>query len=82
MKVNSISTITSKGQITLPKFIRNKLNLKTGDKVEFLVDKEGNVRLIPINLSIKQLKGILSPARKVVSLEEMDEAIEKGDNFE
>ena len=75
MKPNRIATVTSKGQITLPKAIRNQLNLKAGDRVEFLIDKDGNVRLIPINVSIRQLKGILAPAKKVVSLEEMEEAI-------
>ncbi|RMD95812.1 MAG: AbrB/MazE/SpoVT family DNA-binding domain-containing protein [Calditrichaeota bacterium] len=79
MKANITSTLTRKGQITLPKAIRKKLNLRAGDKVEFIMDQDGNVRLIPINLSIKQLKGKLSPVSKRVSLEEMQEAIEKGE---
>jgi AbrB family looped-hinge helix DNA binding protein len=29
------ATITSKGQITIPRAIRERLNLKTGDKLEF-----------------------------------------------
>jgi antitoxin PrlF len=34
------STISSKGQITVPREIRNRLGLKTGDRVEFVVDKD------------------------------------------
>jgi len=34
------ATITSKGQITIPKKLRNHLNLSTGDKVEFVLDKK------------------------------------------
>lgn len=82
MKINATSTLTSKGQITLPKAIREKLRLKPGDRVEFLVDQDGNVRLIPINFSIKHLKGILSPAPQKVTLEEMQDAIERGDSPE
>lgn len=34
------STISSKGQITVPLEIRNRLGLKTGDRVEFVVEKD------------------------------------------
>jgi antitoxin PrlF len=34
------STISSKGQITVPLEIRNRLGLKTGDRVEFVVDDD------------------------------------------
>ena len=33
------ATITSKGQITIPKKLRNNLHLNAGDKVEFVLDK-------------------------------------------
>ena len=39
------ATITSKGQITLPKSLREKLGLSTGERIEFLIDEENNVRL-------------------------------------
>lgn len=75
-----ISTITSKGQLTLPKEIRKILNLHSGNKVEFILDSDGNVKMIPIKSSIKDLKGIVPKPNKVVSLDEMQEAIEKGSN--
>jgi antitoxin PrlF len=34
------STISSKGQITVPREIRNRLGLKEGDRVEFIVEKD------------------------------------------
>jgi antitoxin PrlF len=37
------STISSKGQITVPVEIRNRLGLKQGDRVEFVVDENGTI---------------------------------------
>jgi len=72
------ATITSKGQVTLPKALRDQLHLSTGDRVEFVVDNDGAVRLIPKHLSVRTLKGILPPPDKAVSLDEMEQAIENG----
>ncbi len=33
--------ITSKGQVTIPKIVRDRLGLKPGDEIEFVEDKEG-----------------------------------------
>jgi antitoxin PrlF len=54
-----VSTTTSKGQITLPKAIRNKLNLKTGDKIEFATDEAGAVRIFPLKSSVRELKNMV-----------------------
>ncbi len=70
-----LSTITTKGQITIPKSIRKRLNLQTGDKVEFIVDQEGQIKLLPVTASIKKLKGILPKPKTTVRLEEMQNAI-------
>lgn len=43
------ATLTSKGQITIPKEIREKLGLKKGDKL-VLVEKDGNVILRKVSL--------------------------------
>jgi antitoxin PrlF len=69
------STITSKGQTTIPIEIRRRLKLKPGDRIEFFVQPDGKVVLIPRNLDIRALKGMLGPAPRRVSLEEMEEAI-------
>ncbi len=72
------ATITSKGQITLPKALRDQLHLSTGDRVEFIIEKGGAVRLIPKHLSIRSLKGVLPRPTRPVSLDAMDRAIEDG----
>jgi AbrB family looped-hinge helix DNA binding protein len=40
-RIDVTATITSKGQITLPKEVRNHLRLQSGDKVRFLEDETG-----------------------------------------
>jgi antitoxin PrlF len=73
------ATLTSKGQITIPKEIREQLRLQTGHRVEFQIDSKGNVWLTPRNKDIRSLKGIIRPRRKKpVSVEEMNEAIAEG----
>jgi antitoxin PrlF len=41
------STVTSKGQITIPKAIRERLGLEEGSVLEFIVDESGQVFLRP-----------------------------------
>jgi antitoxin PrlF len=72
------STITSKGQTTIPGEIRRHLKLKPGDRIEFVVERDGKVTLVPATIDIIALKGMLGPARRRVSLDEMDAAIRKG----
>lgn len=70
------TTLTSKGQITLPKPIRERLHLKTGDRVSFVVDEEGRVVLAPAASDIRELRGLLRrEGRKPKTVEEMNEAI-------
>jgi AbrB family looped-hinge helix DNA binding protein len=72
------ATITSKGQITLPKALRDHLNLAAGDRVEFILEDNNVVRMVPRTTSITRLKGMLPKPKRPVSLEEMDEAIARG----
>ena len=43
----AISTITSRGRITIPKEIRDQLRLRTGDKIDFRAEKGGSLRAYP-----------------------------------
>ena len=73
------STLTSKGQITLPKQVREKLGLQTGSRVDFVIDPSGRVTLKPLNSDFRLLKGIVRARRKrPVSIAEMNEAIARG----
>ena len=69
------SIITSKGQITLPKMLREQLHLSAGDCIEFIVEDNNSVRMIPRLVSIKNLKAMLPKPAKPVSLEQMENAI-------
>jgi len=73
----TVSTITTKGQITIPGEIRRHLKLKPGDRVEFLVEPDGKVILVPAAVDVSELKGLLAPAPRRVSLEEMEAAIRR-----
>jgi AbrB family looped-hinge helix DNA binding protein len=71
------STVTVKGQTTLPRDVRATLGLSSGDKVRYLI-LDGEVRILKAR-SVKELRGILSRSgQKPVSLEEMNEAIAAG----
>jgi len=72
-------TLTSKGQITIPKSIRDLLRLHAGHRVEFQVNASGQVLLQPCNKDVRGLKGIARPAgNRRVSLRDMDKAIAEG----
>ena len=71
------TTVTVKGQTTLPRNVRAALGLKGGDKVRYVVTG-GEVRLMKAR-PVAELEGLLArPGRKPVSLEEMDDAIAAG----
>ena len=72
------ATITSKGQVTVPKKVREQLHLSPGDKIEFLVEENGTVRVVPVTAKVTQLKGMVPKPRRVVSVEEMDKAVARG----
>ena len=70
------STITSKGQITLPKEIREHLHVATGDRLDFIVAEDGKVMVQPAHSRLEALRGILHrKGRSAVSIEEMHAAI-------
>jgi antitoxin PrlF len=71
----NVSTLTSKGQTTIPKNIRDRLGLKPGDKIKFMVNPDGSVTLVAANLSVRQLRGILPRPERPATIEEMNEAI-------
>lgn len=73
----AISVLTSKGQTTIPQEIRSYLGLHVGDKLEFLIDEEGKVTLIPLTSDVTELKGILPKTKKKVTVEQMNKIIAK-----
>lgn len=69
------TTLTSKGQITLPKSIRHSLHLKSGDKIVFEELENGAYLLKAKTLGVKALKGSLQYTGQFRTLQEMDNAI-------
>lgn len=73
------SIMTSRGQITIPAEIREKLNLSSGNKLEFIL-QDDQIVMLPINKSIKNLKGILPKPDKILTCEEMNDIIKNTGN--
>jgi antitoxin PrlF len=69
--------VTSKGQITIPQLVRQKLGLAEGDRVEFVELADGQFALMPAVEDVRSLKGIVPKPRKPVSVEEMGRIIAK-----
>lgn len=71
------STVTMKGQTTLPKDVRRALGLASGDRVRYVI-LDGEVRLLKVR-PVSDLAGMLHrEGRTPVSLDEMDAAIADG----
>src|SRR5664280_1029517 len=72
------SALTTKGQATIPKAIREHLGLQPGDRVKFFKHPDGSVVILP-KLPTSRLKGIVSARRRrPASIAEMDEAVVAG----
>lgn len=72
------SRITSKGQVTIPKAVREALGVGRGDRVAFRVQEDGTVVLEPETLDLRTLRGRLKPRGRGVTLLEMEDAIRRG----
>jgi len=70
------ATVTSKGQITIPRSIRQALKVGAGDRLDFVLEAEGRVVVRPAVGDVSDLKGLLHRAgRKPASIEEMNAAV-------
>ncbi|MCD6199079.1 MAG: AbrB/MazE/SpoVT family DNA-binding domain-containing protein [Deltaproteobacteria bacterium] len=72
----ALATLTTKGQVTIPKIIRESLKLNTGDKIEIIVTEKREAIIRPVSKKVDDIFCKLhKPGRKAVSLEAMDDAI-------
>ena len=70
------ATVTSKGQITIPKAVRNSLSLRAGDRVVFVVNGDVDAVLRPLTQSVDEVYGRLhNPAEKRRSVGDMKAAV-------
>lgn len=72
------TSISSKGQITVPKAVRDSLHLEPGDRLQFILEADGSVRLIPVRTSVKALEGMLPKPDRARTIDEMRAAIMQG----
>jgi antitoxin PrlF len=72
------ATMTSKGQITIPKAIRDTLRIDAGDRIAFRVREDGVVELQPETVDLMSLRGAVRTAVQGVTLDDMAEAIAAG----
>ena len=72
------SAITTKGQITIPKAIREHLGLRPGDRVKFFVHDDGSVVLLP-KLQVTALRGMIKGRQPPVTIDDMGDAAERLD---
>ena len=70
------STVTKKGQTTLPKAVRDTLGVQAGDRVRYIV-LDGEVRILPVR-PIRRLFGALKHDGPPVTVEEMKRAVADG----
>lgn len=72
------ATVTSKGQVTLPRRVRELLRVGPGDRIEFVIDADGLIRVRARDADIAELRGMLHRAdRAAVTLDAMEQAIRR-----
>ena len=71
------ATLSSKNQATIPKLVRQYLNLKPGDRFKFFLQPDGAVVILP-KIRVSKLKGSVPKLARPVSVEEMNAAIDAG----
>ena len=72
------STVSEKGQLVIPRDIRQALDVRRGDKLAWLMEDDGTIRVTLAKGDLMALKGQIHSAGRSVSIEEMDEAIQTG----
>ncbi len=69
------STITSKGQITLPKSVRERLGVRAGDRVAFRIATDGTVTVEAETVDLRSLRGSVKSTVTGVTVDDMNDVI-------
>jgi AbrB family looped-hinge helix DNA binding protein len=69
------AAVTSKGQVTIPKEIRDRLGIRPDGKVRFTLEEDGHAVITPVYRRLSELAGMLGKPKRSLTLEEIDEAI-------
>ena len=72
----ALAKITSKGQVTIPKAVRDSLKVYAGDKIEFVITEDGQALIRPVTKKVDDVYGRLyKPDRKPISIEKMNAGV-------
>jgi antitoxin PrlF len=72
------ATLTSKGQITIPKAVRDSMHLQSGDRIEFTMQGSNEAVLKPVTKTVDQVFGRLhKPGRSPRTVAAMNQAIRR-----
>lgn len=69
--------ITAKGQITIPKDVRDALGVQTGDRIAFTIRRDGTVTVAADNIDLRSLRASVKSEVRGVSVDAMKEAIRR-----
>jgi len=69
---SAVSTLTSKGQVTIPEKIRSELQLQAGDRLEWRTTSTGAIEVVKVGRDWRDLVGMLGAPTRSVSVEQMD----------
>ena len=72
------SKITSKGQVTVPKVVRETLAVLPGDRINFVIREDGTVTVEAESVVLESLRGAIRPGGPRVTVEQMNDAIRRG----
>ena len=71
-----LATVTIKGQVTVPKAIRDRLNIEQGTQLDFKLNDDGSISVRPLKRSALAIVGLLKrPGRTAVSVEQMNRSV-------
>ena len=78
-RVRAVATVTSKGQVTIPRVVRRALGLETGSQLHFELAR-GHAFVAPHPIELADLFALVAtrPKRKRMSLADMERAIRAG----
>jgi len=70
-----VATLTVKGQVTIPAEVRERLKLRAGDRLEFIVTDDNRIEVNPVGGTVRQPRGMVPKPKRALTLQEMDQVI-------
>lgn len=69
------TTVTQRGQVTIPSEVRRRLGIKPRDKVTFRIEDDGGVRIVPQRYTLETVFGSVAPLRRPEDFEAISRAV-------